>query len=176
MKFFGCFNIFVMSVFNFFKKSKIIIFPIRFYMRLPFFSLFMPRNTFKPAFVCCGFLDIFHILTSICQTQIRNSIIITNPINMVKFIFWPFFIVYCPCDSMSSHKYIINPYKNVSRFIFTCYYIPRFSFSTLNAPKKCASFRIVGKKFLGSLYRYMCHKGNMVTWPVAVNIMPDGRY
>lgn len=163
MKFICCFLVSFMSFFFCFKKPKVIIFPISPNVSLPRPAAIMPRNAFKPRFICNWFFHVFHIFKSFCSPQIIQPIIRWVPIDVVNFSIWPLIMSDGPCDPMRAHKHIIQSNNNVPRTINACDIPASGALTPFYAPRQGPGIRVVREKFFDAGDFWMLHNGNMVT-------------
>lgn len=157
----GFFNVSLMRVVSTLKKTEIIIFAVVSYMRLPFFSANVPRNTFKPRLICDWPLDVVHILITVCQPKISYPVVISDAVNVINFLVWPLTKINRPSSSVRSNQNIIYSDDYVSRAVKAGYLLANPTLSPVHPPKQVSSFRIVGQQLFKSFCAWF--HGNMVT-------------
>jgi len=165
----GCLYISLMGIFRIIKNSQIVIYAICSNMSLPFLCGFMPRNSFKPSFVSNWSNKVFHVLGACSFSKVINSIVISNPVNVINFKFWPFVMNHGPYYSMNSIISVIKPNQNVSLVIAASDNFARKTFTPLNFPRKFSRFRVIVKELVQCGWIWGAHCGNIVMLPRFVN-------
>lgn len=143
-----------------FKKPKVNTFTGNRYVCLPFLGNLMPRNPFIAGFIVSRLRSVKAILLPTDLSKVFNSVVASNPINMVYFFIWPNAISHCPSYSMCWNNYFVNAYLYISKAYSSCL---RTFFDPLVGyfPSKNTRVRVIGKAFVKCFYRKFFHKHNI---------------
>lgn len=129
------------------KKPKVMVNPICLYMRLPFLSDVVPRNTFVARFIGFWRGQIFHVLGPRSFAQIFPSIVRRVMIYVVNFIFWPLSGHYSPRNTVNFIMPVINSYNNSPVTVLAASNFANYRFLTNSCfPPKFPGVRVIIEK------------------------------
>ena len=162
------------------ESSKIVSFAVCSYVGAPKVIFGVIRNTLQSTFVGRGFFGVMHVLLPRSTSQIFNSIIVANPVDVIKLAVRPFAVVNSPRHSMCSYKNIINSNNNITRPVKARDTLSSPTLTSIHTPIKMACVRRVRKQLAQSFNRYVSHKwqyGNILANMQAVFVIRplDGR-
>lgn len=141
--------------------AKMVVYSIDTYLSLPFIS--KSGHSFVSRFVIGWPFHIAHLFIPGRQPQITNTVVVSNPIDMIDFLAGPLAIMHRPANSVRAQETLIDPDYNISRRVMALNYTARYCFAARDIPPQITRLRIICQQLFQAIGRRIFHGGNMAT-------------